>query len=66
MNYFLVLHNHPVIIIHVEDRREYMSALEAWDTEQDLEPLVDFLRKQTIKTWENILEKRLERELTFF
>ena len=58
MNYFLVLHNHPVVIIYVEDRREYMSALEAWDTEQDLEPLVEFLREQTIKTWENILEKR--------
>ena len=58
MNYFLVLHNHPVVIIHVEDRREYMSALEAWDTEQDLEPLVEFLRKQTIKTWKKILEKR--------
>ena len=32
--------------------REYYTALEAWDTAQQLEPLVDFLRRQTVKTWE--------------
>ena len=58
MNYFLIMHNHPVIIIHVEDRKEYMGALEAWDREQNLDPLVAFLREQTIKTWEPIMEKQ--------
>lgn len=52
MNYFLVLHNHPPIIIHEEDRKGYYEALEAWDIRQDLEPLLIFLRKQTVKTWE--------------
>ena len=58
MNYFLIMHNHPVIIIHVEDRKEYMGALEAWDREQNLDPLVAFLREQTIKTWEPIMKKQ--------
>lgn len=53
MNYFLVLHNHPPIIIHQEDRKEYFDALEAWDNEQDLNHLIDFLKKQTVKTWAN-------------
>lgn len=57
MNYYLVMHDHPVVIIHVEDRKEYMSALEAWDRDQDLDPLVLFLKEQTVKTWENILSK---------
>ena len=52
MNYFLVLHGYPPIIIHEEDRRGYYEALEAWDTKQDLAPLKAFLEAQTEKTWE--------------
>ena len=51
MNYFLVMHNHPPVIIHEEDRKAYYDALEAWDSEQVLDPLRDFLRSQTEKTW---------------
>ena len=51
MNYFLVMNDHPVIIIHEEDRRGYMNALERWDREQKLEPLIDFLKEQMVKTW---------------
>ena len=51
MNYFLVLHQHPPIIIHEEDRREYYAALEAWDETQTLEPIVAFLKVQTARTW---------------
>ena len=51
MNYFLVLHDHPPITIHEEDRNEYFSALEAWDKAQSLEPMKTFLIAQTEKTW---------------
>ena len=51
MNYLLVLHDHPPIIIHEEDRRAYYDALEAWDTAQDLTPMKIFLTEQTAKTW---------------
>jgi len=52
MNYLLILHGHPPVIIHAEDRRDYYEALEAWDTRQDLAPLRTFLQRQTEKTWE--------------
>lgn len=52
MNYLLVLHNHPPVIIHEEERKDYYDALEAWDLRQDLEPLKSFLKEQTVKTWE--------------
>lgn len=52
MNYFLIMHNHPPIIIHEEDRKGYYAALEAWDARQELDPLQNFLREQTVKTWE--------------
>ncbi len=57
MNYFLVLHGHPPIIIHEEDRKAYYTALEAWDTDQQLEPLIDFLKEQTAKTWAKQVER---------
>lgn len=52
MNYFLIMHGHPPIIIHEEDRRDYFTALEAWDAKQELELLRNFLREQTAKTWQ--------------
>ena len=57
MNYFLIMHHHPPIIIHEEDRKSYYSALEAWDSGQDLNPLREFLRDQTTKTWEKQLRR---------
>ncbi len=52
MNYLLLLLDHPPVIIHEEDRKDYYAALEAWDERQSLEELTDFLRSQTVKTWE--------------
>ncbi len=57
MNYFLVLHNHPPIIIHEEDHKAYLSALERWDLEEELRPFCFFLKEQTTKTWKNQLER---------
>lgn len=45
MNYLLVLHGHSPIIIHEEDRKEYYTALEAWDARQEMELLREFLRQ---------------------
>ncbi len=64
MNYLLVTHNHPIVVIHEEDRRSYYNALEAWDKAQALEPLKNFLIDQTVKTWEKQIiqeEKRTNR-----
>ncbi|WP_305117595.1 Fic family protein [Acutalibacter muris] len=60
MNYFLVLHGHPPIVIHEEDRRAYYEALEAWDERQDLTPLCAFLRTQTAKTWKKQIARMKE------
>jgi len=61
MNYLLILHGHPPIIIHEEDRRGYYEALEAWDTRQDLAPLRTFLQAQAEKTWEKQIA-RIEKQ----
>ncbi len=62
MNYFLVMHSHPPVIIHEEDRKEYYAALEVWDTRQDLVPLRSFLQEQTAKTWEKQIQRENKRK----
>ena len=55
MNYFLACNDHPIIIIREENKKEYMSALEAWDFSQKLEPMRDLLEESMIKTWEDLV-----------
>lgn len=57
MNYLLVLHNHPPIIIFEEDRKDYYYALEQWDSQQDLQPMIDFLKFEAVKTWQRELSR---------
>ena len=58
LNYFLLMRNHPPVIIHEEDRKKYFAGLEAWDDRQELALMVDFLTDQTIKTWRKDCEKK--------
>ena len=56
MNYLLLTHDHPPVIIHEEDRKDYYSALEAFDERQELDPLIAFLKDQAVKTWQKQIE----------
>lgn len=42
MNYYLLLHNHPPIVIFDEDRKDYYAALDGFDMTGDLKPLIGF------------------------
>ena len=57
MNYILLIHNHPPITIHEEDRKNYYNALEKFDEELELNSLINFLKSQLVKTWEKQLDK---------
>ena len=58
MNYIFILHHHPPVVIHEEDRRDYFDALEAWDTMQGLIPMIEFLKDQTVKTWQKQIDRK--------
>jgi len=60
MNYFLLISNHPPLIVYEEDRIKYYTALEAFDTEEDLNSLIEFFQSQLEKTWEKTLQRRKE------
>lgn len=55
LNYWLMINDHPPLVIYEEDRRAYYDALQAYDEQEDLAPLVTFLEAQTVKTWSRFL-----------
>jgi Fic family protein len=53
LNYYLMINNHPPLIVYDEDKRLYYEALQCYDEKEDLKPLYEFLKYQVEKTWEN-------------
>ena len=56
LNYFLMLHNHPPLIVYEEDRRHYYAGLQKYDEAEDLNDLQTFFIHQVEKTWKKQLE----------
>ena len=46
-----MINQYPPIIIYDANKKEYYNALKNYDEEEKIDPLVDFLKQQTIKTW---------------
>lgn len=57
LNYYLLTHGEPPVIIYNEDKRKYYEALELYDTKEEILPLYDFLKNQTIKAWQKTFER---------
>jgi len=57
MNYFLMVHNHPPLVVYDEDRERYYEALEHYGDSEDIEPLFAFFQLQLEKTWIKTLER---------
>lgn len=56
LNYWLMINDHPPLIVYDEDKRTYYDALRQYDEAEALSPLVDFFMEQTAKTWRRALE----------
>lgn len=59
VNYFLMINNHPPMIIFNEDKKMYFTALRQWDSEQKINKMVDFMKFELTKTWRNRLSKEI-------
>lgn len=53
LNYYLMLNDHPPIVIYNEDKDAYYMALEIWDRAGKLDGFKEFIIDETIKTWFN-------------
>ncbi|MDR2201530.1 MAG: Fic family protein [Clostridiales bacterium] len=51
MNYYLMTHGHPPIIVHESDKRGYYKALDAFNDTGSPDELCAFMRGQCEKTW---------------
>ena len=55
MNYYLMTHNHPPLIVYDQDKQMYYECLQKYDEAEELNPLYEFLKYETEKTWEKAL-----------
>ena len=62
MNYFLMTHNHPPLIVFEEDRGRYYEALEHFGEHENLDLLHTFLLHQLEKTWIKALARQMVRD----
>lgn len=56
LNYWLMINDYPPMIIYEEDKRGYYEALQAYDEQETIDPLVSFFEEQTSKSWTRTME----------
>lgn len=61
LNYYLITHEFPPLVVYDEDKALYYQCLEKYDTEETIDSLVEFLQYETEKTWGTALELELKR-----
>lgn len=62
LNYYLMIHDHPPLIVYDEDKAAYYDALHAYDVSEELEPMAAFLKQQVERTWDKTLQREHRRE----
>ena len=55
LNYYLMIRNHPPLIVYHEDKQMYYECLQKYDEVEELNSLYEFLKYETEKTWEKAL-----------
>lgn len=51
LNYILMTHNYPPVVIYNEDKPLYVECLNHFDTEGEISAMIKFLQFQITKTW---------------
>lgn len=59
MNYYLITHNYPPIIIFSEDKYTYYMALAVFDKTDKIDGFIKFIKEQAVKTWGRKEKKRV-------
>ncbi len=55
MNYYLMTHDHPPLIVYDEDKGLYYRCLQKYDEAEELSHLYEFFKYETEKTWAKAL-----------
>lgn len=51
MNYYLMIQDHPPLIVYDEDKNLYYECLQKYDETEELNSLYEFFKYETEKTW---------------
>ena len=52
LNYYLMTHGYPPLVLHSEDKKTYYLALSVYDKTGQIEGFKELLKEQMVKTWE--------------
>lgn len=58
MNYFLMVHSHPPIVVRNESKDLYYKALGVYDKTGVIEDFVRYMMEETVITWEHVPAKQ--------
>lgn len=64
MNYYLMTHGFPPLILFSEDKKTYYLSLAVYDKTGEIKGFIEFLKEQMVKTWEK--KKRVPVNLKMF
>lgn len=56
LNYYLITHDHPPMVIREENLKEYMNAFDEFHYNEKIAPMEDYLRKETVHTWSHLIK----------
>lgn len=57
LNYYLMTHGRPPVVIREENRKEYVAAFDAFHYDAELAPMEDYLKKETVSTWKHLIKQ---------
>lgn len=52
MNYYLMTHNHPPLIVYDETKDQYYKALGYYDATGDISQFVEYMKESIVRSWE--------------
>ena len=52
LNYYLMIHGYPPLVLYSEDKKTYYLALSVYDKTGEIKGFKKFLKEQMVKTWE--------------
>lgn len=64
LNYYLMTHGYPPLILFSEDKKTYYLSLAVYDKTGEITGFVEFLKEQMVKTWQK--KKRVPVNLNMF
>lgn len=53
MNYYLIIHGYPPTVFYQEDKAAYYMALAVFDHTEEITGFKEYIKEQTIKTWDH-------------